>query len=125
MAFSMALDAAVDPLCSDLTVLHMALWGADPFVLLAEAAVSGTSANVSPSTPAPIPTHLDRCRTVATSMSLASASTILQPFSSHRGLTGSCDSPGGVISGLNREAPRSYGGQLTGRQKSGGTRWMI
>ena len=30
MAFSMALDAAVEPFCSVLTVLHMALLGADP-----------------------------------------------------------------------------------------------
>ena len=81
MAFSMALDAAVEPVCSDLTVLHMALLGADPLVLLAEAAVSGASVNVRPSTPAPIPTHLDRCFTVATSMSPVRTSTLLQPFS--------------------------------------------
>ncbi len=83
MAFSMALDAALEPLCSDLTVLHMALWGADPLVLvlLAEAAVSGARASVSPRTAAPIPTHLDRCLMAASSMCRIRGSTLQHSLS--------------------------------------------
>src|SRR5271167_1060712 len=64
-AFSMALPTELEPACSLLTSLHMALLGFDPLVLwfLAEAAVSGARASVRPSTPAQIPTHFDRCFT--------------------------------------------------------------
>jgi hypothetical protein len=77
IAFSMDVPTELEPDCSLLTVLHIALLGFDPLTLAvewffvlctaAEAAVSGARASVTPSTPTHIPTHLDRCITVATS----------------------------------------------------------
>ena len=72
IAFSMTVPAELDPDCSLFTALHIALLGFDPlvFCVLADAAVtvSGARASVTPSTPAQIPVHLDRCFTAATSV---------------------------------------------------------
>src|ERR1700733_1959548 len=92
IAFSMAVLTEFEPDCSVLTSLHMALLGFDPLVdvawffalwVVAEAAVSGARDNVTPSTPAQIPTHFDRCPTVAPSMSRLRRLTLQHPFRLH------------------------------------------
>jgi hypothetical protein len=85
MALAIPVEAAVEPDCSDLTVLHMALLGADPFVLAAEATVSGANANRIPSAPLQIPTAIDRCFTPPPPRSRTRKTTLQHPLCSHRG----------------------------------------
>src|SRR3984957_7820908 len=110
IAFSMDVLTALEPACSFLTSLHIALLGFDPLVFLewcfelrvaAEAAVSGARAGMTPSTPVQTPTPLDRCFTVATSRSGTRRWTLLHPFWLHAATDGPFDLLGGGL-GLNQ-----------------------
>src|ERR1700733_11945410 len=131
IAFSKAVLTEFEPDCSVLTSLHIALLGFDPLVdvewffafwMVAEAAVSGARDNVRPSTPAQIPSHFDRCSTVATSMSRTRSQTLQHPFRLHGDGWGRVT--GCTVVGLNRQRAGVMVA-ADGASETGGTRWTI